>query len=160
MIPRDVVELANEMDAMRAKADDMGRSLATVVIVGDATLEPHPALQPVIQNKIALAPWNCHYEERPIIYCINMSNHRNKWVDLLHQRTLDRLTSLEPDVILLALGEARLAYKARVNANEAVDDYIKNMEEVVEKLKDILPATVQHHMHRKPRILVTLPKQG
>ena len=89
------------------------------------------------------------------MYCVNMSNHRNKWVDLHHQRTLDRLAFLELDIILLALGEARLAYKARVSTHEAVDDYIKNTEKVVDKLKDVLPATVQHHMHRKPRILVT-----
>ena len=63
-------------------------------------------------------------------------------MDLNHQRTLDRLASLEPDIILLALEEARLAYKARNSTHKAVDNYIKNTKEVVEKLQDVLPAAV------------------
>ena len=148
-----------KVEAVRSRGVELHRDVTTVVIVGDSILQPHPAVGGVLKNNIALTM--CSHPNKPVMYTVNLSDRRNKWSDTLHQATLLRLASLEPDTILLSLGEARLAYLAeRSGVDEAVEDFMAQAERSVVKLAGVLPTTTRPHMIRKPKILAIIPRQG
>ena len=147
-----------KVEAVRSRGVELHKDVTTVVIIGDSILQPHPAVEGVLKDNIALTM--CSHPNKPVMYTINLSDKRNKWSDTLHQATLHRLASLEPDTILLSLGEARLAYLAKSGVEEAVEDFMAQAERSVVKLAGVLPATARPHMIRKPKILAIIPRQG